>query len=97
MPRESAEPPWLHRVGEPITFDNCMCVIFIKPRKGKTIRLENVLVTDTVERVKAMITTEIGVQADQQRLVYAGGHISDAQTLSDNNIRNESTLRLVLK
>ena len=71
-----------------------MVTIFIKPQRGTTIRLK-VLLGDIVEKVKAMIDDKADIPPDQQRLKYTGMLLNDAQTLSDCNIHNESTLHLV--
>ncbi|KAL3878565.1 hypothetical protein ACJMK2_030902 [Sinanodonta woodiana] len=70
-----------------------MMKIFVQIRSGKTITLQ-VVPSDTIESVKALLEYKEGIPSDQQRLTFAGNELDDGKTIADHNIRPESLLNL---
>ena len=70
--------------------------IFMKTLTGKTATLE-VEQSDTVANLKEKMRAKEGIPADQQRLVFGGKPLEDSRTLSDYNIRSESTVFMLLR
>ena len=70
--------------------------IFVKQVAGRTITLE-VEPSDTIKDVKQLIQNEEGINPNCQRLLSGGNILQDDHTLSDCDIRRESTLYLVIR
>jgi ubiquitin len=69
--------------------------IYIQTITGKIITI-NVSPTWTIARVKTAIQEQEGIPPSQQHLIVAGRQLDDVRTLSDCNIRNDTTIHLVL-
>jgi hypothetical protein len=70
--------------------------ILIKTLTGLSVPLmvdEN----ETIESLKQKISEKENVSADQQRLVYCGKQLDDNQTLGYYEIKENSTIHLVLR
>ena len=52
---------------------------------------------DTIEEVKSKIQGKEGIPSDHQRLYFAGRQLENSQTLSNYDIKNGSTVQLVLR
>merc|ERR1712093_973491 len=70
--------------------------IVIKTLTGKTIRLR-ADGAEHIEGVKFMIHALEGIPVGQQRLIFTGKELEDGRTLDRYNIKDGSTLHLVLR
>ena len=70
--------------------------IFIQTLTGKKIELK-VASYDTIKTVKDLIFTKEGIPPEYQRFIFGGRQLEDNNTLARYNIKNQSTIHLVLK
>jgi hypothetical protein len=77
----------------------CTTEVFILTLTLYPLCLEGVVCEPSlsIQNVKAKLTSQTGIPADQQRLIYAGKQLEDGCTLSDYNIHNMKILYLVLR
>lgn len=67
----------------------------MKTHLGNTINLQ-VEPSNTIESVKVKIQDKLGFPLEQQKLIFADKLLESGHALSDYNIKNESTLHVVL-
>ncbi|CAN6335197.1 unnamed protein product [Urochloa humidicola] len=70
--------------------------IFVRKLTGKTFTLKAES-SDTVNSVKVKVYEMEGTRPTHQRFIFAGQQLEDSRTLAYYNIKNESTIDLVLR
>ena len=70
--------------------------IHIKSLSDKVTTLD-VQDTDTILNIKKKIQQKENIHYARQKLLFNGNELIDNKTLIDYNIKNESTLQLILK
>ncbi|RYN15546.1 hypothetical protein AA0119_g13166 [Alternaria tenuissima] len=72
--------------------------VFVKTLTGATVSLVRLnLSTTLVIELKEAIQDRIGLLPETQRLIFGGKQLEDERTLGEYNIKNESTLHMVLR
>lgn len=71
--------------------------LFVKNLDGKTITLDEIADTNTVEVLKFFIWEKTSTPIEKQRLIFAGKQLEDGRTLREYGVGNESTFHLVLR
>jgi len=69
--------------------------IFLITLTGKTLTLD-VHPFDTIDQVKLLIHAKEGIPLDQQILIFGSTRLASGRTLTDYDIQQDSTLKLVL-
>ena len=70
--------------------------VFIKTLTGKTLMIV-IDPLDTIGELKEKICDSERIATSSQRLIFEGKQLEDNKTIADYNIKNESTLHMVLK
>ena len=70
-------------------------VIIVRTLTGKNINLD-VEPSDTIKTVKDLILKKEGFPPEQQRFIFGGKQLEDNNTLAQCNIKNQSTIHLII-
>lgn len=71
--------------------------VYVKTLTGKTITLDMPSQLNLISDFKSAICQKEGIPNDQQRLIFAGVHLLDHESLFSYGIQNESVMHLVLR
>ena len=77
-----------------INISNNFGIIIISPNGQFNLDVEP---SDTIEEVKSKIQGKQGIPTDHQRLYFSGRQLENSQTLSNYDIKNGSTVQMVLR
>lgn len=67
--------------------------VFVKPKQGKTVTVDNVLLSGSVGDFKEQLAAKIGIPARHTRLVFGGKQLDDRRPLSKYGILKASTIQ----
>lgn len=70
--------------------------IYVKTLTGTTFNI-NAPPSATVEDLKRFIESDCGIPVEHQRLIYAGEQLTDQHTLYEYDVRNGSSIHMVLQ
>jgi hypothetical protein len=70
--------------------------IFVKTITGRTISINDVKPSDSIYQVRTKIQEKEGVPPEYGKLVFAGMKLLNEKSVSSYNIRNESTLHMLM-
>ena len=79
-----------------LNFKKVEFFVNIKTLTGK-ILIIGIHSSSTIEDLKEKICDSERIAASSQRLIFEGKQLEDNKTIADYNIKNESTLHMVLK
>ncbi|KAL4449670.1 hypothetical protein ABPG74_007493 [Tetrahymena malaccensis] len=71
--------------------------ISIKTLSGKTITIDNVKASDTIESLKAKIEEKQQIAISQQKLVFDSKQLDNQKTLYEYDIQKDSIIYLVIR
>ena len=70
--------------------------VFVNTLTGKTLDIP-CSGDDTIATLKKSIQSKEGISPAQQKLIFGGKELEDGKTLKDYDIKEQSTIQLVLK
>ena len=70
--------------------------IFVKSLSGQTSVVNVQSSLTLVEEAKSMVAARVGIEASEQRLIFAGRELENGRSLGEFGVEEESTLHLVV-
>ena len=70
--------------------------IFVKSLSGQTSVVNVQSSLTLVEEAKSMVAARVGIEASEQRLIFAGRELENGRSLGEFVVEEESTLHLVV-
>ncbi|CAG8670208.1 14672_t:CDS:2, partial [Acaulospora morrowiae] len=71
--------------------------IFVRGLRGETTTYNDITPQTRIKKIKKMVEEKIGIDAREQRLIFAGKQLEDHNTAGHYNITGMSTLHLVIR